>query len=128
MKKIACILSLFLAVSISLQAQDSTKNKAKDSLEIYIGKYKFPEGSPVSEITIVVENGKLIVKSKMGDAELEKAEGIDQFSMPTYQGTASFFRNEAKKVSGIHLDVMGRSLDGDKEEPAATPAPKEEKK
>ena len=54
----------------------------------------------------------------MGNAELEKADGIDQFTIPSYQGTASFFRNESKKVSGVHIEVMGRVLDGDKE---ATP-------
>ena len=106
---------LFFVVSIlSAKAQDSTKVKAAtDSLQVYVGKYKFGEGNPVSEVTVAIENGKLLLKSAMGNAELEKVEGIDQFSIPSYQGTASFFRNEAKQISGIHIEVMGRTLDGD---------------
>jgi hypothetical protein len=128
MKKIITLCCAMFIGFISTQAQTAPKEKTTDSLEIYVAKYKFPEGSPVAEINIVLENGKLIARSKMGDAELEKAEGVDQFTIPTYQGTVSFFRNEAKKISGIHIDAMGRSLDGDREEPATTPAPKEEKK
>jgi hypothetical protein len=118
MKKIITIsIALFIS-ALSVKAQDSTFNKAVDSLNIYVGKYTFGEGSPVAEMTVAIENGKLVLKSKMGNAELEKGKGEDQFTIPSYQGSASFFRNEAKKVSGIHIDVMGRSLDGDKE---ATP-------
>jgi translation initiation factor 6 (eIF-6) len=116
MKKIAFLLCFKVVGCISLKAQDSTKVLVSDSLQVYVAKYKFGEGSPVAEVTVAIENGKLILKSKMGNAELEKVEGLDQFSIPSYQGTASFFRNEAKKVSGIHIDVMGRSMDGDKVE------------
>jgi hypothetical protein len=114
MKKISLLLSLTLASCISLKAQDSTKTTNTDSLEVYTGKYKFAEGSPVTEVTVVLEEGKLMLKSKMGNAGLEKETGIDQFAIPSYQGTASFYRNEAKKISGIHIDVMGRTLEGEK--------------
>lgn len=115
MKKIMTISIVLFLTTLSVKAQDSTVAKVADSISIYVGKYKFGEGSPVAEMTIAIENGKLVLKSKMGDAELEKVEGQDQFSIPSYQGTAAFFRNEAKKVSGIHIEVMGRVLDGDKE-------------
>jgi hypothetical protein len=125
MKQIFSIICIIIMGSTSIKAQDSSKTKMKDSLEVYIGKYKFPEGSPVAEINVALENGILILKSRMGDAPLEKADGIDQFSIPSYQGTASFFRNNAKKVSGIHIDAMGRTLEGEKDE---TEIKKEEKK
>ena len=120
MKKIMTISIMLFLSTLSVKAQDSTSIVANttDSIGIYLGKYKFGEGSPVTEMTVALENGKLVLKSKMGNAELEKADGIDQFTIPSYQGTASFFRNESKKVSGVHIEVMGRVLDGDKE---ATP-------
>jgi hypothetical protein len=114
MKKIIMMATVVFMSVLSAKAQDSTSIKAAlDSLKMYVGKYKFGEGSPVSQVTVVIENGKLILKSAMGNADLEKAEGVDQFSIPAYQGTTSFYRNEAKKISGIHIDVMGRSLEGE---------------
>jgi hypothetical protein len=115
MKKIMTISIVLFLSTLSVKAQDSTVAKIVDSISIYVGKYKFGEGSPVGEVTVAIENGKLVLKSKMGNAELEKGEGTDQFTIPSYQGVASFFRNESKKVSGVHIEVMGRVLDGDKE-------------
>jgi hypothetical protein len=114
MKKITFLLSFCLLSFISVKAQDTTKLATTDSLHAYEGKYKFAEGSPVTEVTVVLVEGKLMLKSKMGNAGLEKETGLDQFAIPSYQGTASFYRNEAKKISGIHIDVMGRTLEGEK--------------
>ena len=114
MKKLMSISIVLFLATLSLKAQDSTAIKALDSLSIYVGKYSFAEGSPVSELTVAIEEGVLILKSTLGNAALEKGEAIDQFIIPSYQGTAGFYRNEAKKISGIHINAMGRVLDGDK--------------
>jgi hypothetical protein len=107
MKKVTLLLSLFIAVCFSLKAQDS--------LQQYVAKYKFPEGSAVTEVTVALENGALMVNSTMGNAALEKT-GTDQFAMPAYNGTVVFTRNEAKKITGIKIDVMNITLEGTREE------------
>ncbi len=107
MKKVTLLFSLFIAVCFSLKAQDS--------LQQYAAKYKFPEGSAVTEVTVALENGALMVNSAMGNAALEKT-GTDQFAIPAYNGTVLFIRNEAKKITGIKIDVMNISLEGTREE------------
>jgi hypothetical protein len=109
MKKFTLLFSLFIAVCFSLKAQDS--------LQQYVAKYKFPEGSAVTEVTVALENGALMVNSAMGNAALDKT-GADQFTMPAYNGTVVFTRNEAKKITGIKIDVMNISLEGTREESA----------
>lgn len=107
MKKVTLLLSLFIAVCFSLKAQDS--------LQQYVAKYKFPEGSAVTEVTVALENGSLMVNSSLGNAALEKTD-TDKFTMPAYNGTVVFTRNEAKKITGIKIDVMNISLEGTREE------------
>jgi hypothetical protein len=107
MKKVTLLLSLFILACCTLKAQDS--------LQLYVGKYKFPEGSVVAEISVILEDGKLSLNSAMGNAALEKT-GEDQFSITQYGGTATFTRNQLKKITGIHIEAMGAILDGNKEE------------
>ncbi|HSU28656.1 MAG TPA: hypothetical protein VLJ68_09765, partial [Chitinophagaceae bacterium] len=47
----------------------------QDSLQQYTGKYKFPDGSVVTDISVTLENGVLIGSSAMGSSELKKTEG-----------------------------------------------------
>ena len=89
--------------------------KAQDSLNQYVAKYKFPEGSVVLQVDVILENGVLMVNSTMGSASLEK-NGVDTFSMPSYNGKVVFTRNEAKKITGIKIDVMNILLEGTREE------------
>jgi len=89
--------------------------KAQDSLQQYVAKYKFPAGSVVTEINVAVENGTLMLTSSLGNTAVEKT-ATDQFSIAAYNGTATFTRNEAKKVSGLKIEVMGLLLEGVKEE------------
>ena len=42
-----------------------TVNAQTDSLQQYTGKYKFPDGSPVAEITMAVDNGLLMASSAL---------------------------------------------------------------
>jgi hypothetical protein len=115
MKKIMTISIVLFFTTISLKAQNSTATNVTDSLNMYVGKYTFGEGSPIAELTVVVEGNKLVLKSNLGNAELEKGNASDEFTIPSYKGTAAFIRNEAKKVSGIHINAMGRVLDGEKD-------------
>ncbi len=104
MKKITLTVLFCFAICLILKAQDS--------LQVYVAKYKFPEGSSVSEVDVVVENNVLQINSSIGSAPLVKT-AADTFSMPSYNdGIVIFTRNEAKKVTGIKIDVMNVSLVG----------------
>ncbi len=103
MKKIFLLFALFIFSGVALYAQDS--------LKVYVGKYKFPEGSVLPEIEVILENGALSFKSAMGTTPVER-NGGDEFSIPAYSGTATFTRNEAKKITGLHIEASGTVLDG----------------
>jgi hypothetical protein len=109
MKKFTLLFSILIITGITIKAQDS--------LQQYVAKYKFPPSSVVSEVNIVLENGALQVTSAMGNAALEKVEA-DKFSIPAYSGTVVFKRNEAKKITGIKIDIesMNISIEGVREE------------
>jgi len=103
------LLLLFVAFSgtVILSAQQVPK---PDSLTEYTGKYKFPDGSDVTEIRVVVENGALWAKSDKGDSELRRIEK-DTFEVVTYTGTATFKRNKKGKVKGLHIAVGDLIMD-----------------
>lgn len=103
MKKIIALLIICIFSGVALYAQDSLKT--------YVGKYKFPEGSVVAEIEVIIENGALVFKSSMGNTAVERNNG-DEFSIPAYSGTATFTRNDAKKITGLHIEAGGTVLDG----------------
>ena len=103
-------LSLLMIIgSISLNAQT-------DSLEQYTGKYKFPEGSPVTEIGIVVENGTLMAASAMGNSEFRRTDTKDVFEVVAYAGTATFKRNDQNKIVGVLIQVQDVTMEGTKAE------------
>lgn len=100
----------FFAISLTFLAtaqQDTT-------LQQYTGKYKFPEGSVVTEVTVAIENGVLLANSPMGSSELKKTEA-DVFEIVAYGGTATFKRTEGK-VSGVQMIVGDIILEGTKAE------------
>jgi hypothetical protein len=106
MKKI--FLSIVLIASfVVVKAQDST-------LQEYTGKYKFPDGSIVTEIAVTLENGILNSNSSAGNSVLEKL-GTDSFSVVSFQGTAIFKRDDNKKIIGVVVDAMGYHLEGTKD-------------
>jgi len=103
-------LSLLMIIgSLSLNAQT-------DSLEQYTGKYKFPDGSPVTEIGIVIENGSLMATSAMGNSEFRRTDTKDVFEVVAYAGTATFRRNDQNKVVGVLIQVQDITMEGSKAE------------
>ena len=104
------LLVVALAGPFLLSAQRTPK---PDSLTEYTGKYKFPKGSEVTEIRVVVENGVLWAKSDKGDSELRRIEK-DTFEVVTYTGTATFKRKKKGKVNGLHIAVGDLIMDGTK--------------
>ncbi len=108
MKKL--FLSLFAVLSFSLV------NAQVDSLQEYTGKYKFPDGSPVTEIGVVLENGTLTATSVMGNSELRKTDTKDVFEVVAYSGTATFKRNTESKITGLQIQVQDINMEGSKTE------------
>lgn len=92
-----------------------TINAQTDSLQQYTGKYKFPEGSPVAEITVTVENGILMAASAMGSTEFKPTETPDVFEVVAFGGTATFKRKEGK-VTGVQILVGDVNIEGEKTE------------
>jgi len=112
MRKIFLLLFAMTGFFVTLNAQEVPK---QDSLQEYTGKYKFPEGSVVIEVTVVIENGVLYATSVMGNSELKKIEK-DIFEVVAYAGKATFKRNEAAKLNGVKIEVEDLILEGTKEE------------
>ncbi|TMI65966.1 MAG: DUF3471 domain-containing protein [Bacteroidetes bacterium] len=84
-----------------------------DSLKEYTGKYKFPDGSPFSEVNITLENGVLTASSAAGSSELKRRDG-DVFDVVAYSGTAIFKRNDDKKVTKLQIQVNDLDMEGEK--------------
>ena len=89
-----------------------------DSLKEYTGKYKFPEGSEVTEIKVGIENNILWTYSDKGSSELKRIEK-DMFEVVQYTGTATFERDENGKVIGLHIEVGNLIMDGKKSDEAS---------
>ncbi len=107
MKKV--FLSLFIMFGfIAVNAQT-------DSLQLYVGKYKFPDGSPVAEITMSVDNGLLMASSAMGTTEFKPTSTVDVYEIVAYGGTATFKRKEGK-VTSLQILVGDVNMEGEKTE------------
>lgn len=92
-----------------------TVNAQTDSLQQYTGKYKFPDGSVVTEIIVTLDSTVLTANSAMGSTELKKIEG-DVFEIVVYGGTATFKRNTENKISGVQILVGDINMEGTKTE------------
>ena len=90
-------------------------NAQTDSLQQYTGKFKFPDGSPVTEITVALDNGLLMASSAMGTTELKATSTVDVFEIAAYGGTATFRRKEGK-ISGVQVTVGDINMEGEKTE------------
>ena len=104
--KILATLMLIL-ISFATHAQDST-------LKQYVGKYSFPEGSPVTSAEVVLNGSELSVNSSAGASLLEKR-GKDTFYLQAYDGLIFFLRNTEGKISGMKVDVQGNVFEGTKD-------------
>ena len=107
MKKI--FLSFFIVLGFL------TVNAQTDSLQQYTGKFKFPDGSPVTEITLTVENGLLMAGSAMGSTEFKPTSTVDVFEIVAYGGTATFKKKEGK-VTSLQIQVADVNMEGEKTE------------
>lgn len=115
MKKIIVLVLMMVGLTTAASAQTTPTDSTVNQL---LGKYKFPEGSPVAEVTVVLENGVLMMNSAAGSSTLEKS-GEDIYVITQFQGTAKFTRNDGKVVTGVTILAMGYELVGTKE-PVAT--------
>lgn len=118
MKKM--LLFFFFSVGMILMAQAQQAPPAKDSsLQHYVGKYKFPDGSVVAEVTVALVDGALEMSSSAGTSALEKQEAEDLYTIVQFQGTAKFVRDANKKVIGVSINAMGYLLEGTKSDAIA---------
>jgi len=97
----------------------SAQTPSTDSLKEYTGKYKFPEGSEVTEIKVGIENDTLWAYSVKGNSELKRIEK-DLFEVVQYTGTATFKRDENGKITGLHIEVGDLIMDGKKSDDTST--------
>lgn len=102
-------------LSLLLIAGFLAVNAQTDSLQQYTGKYKFPDGSPVTEITVTVENGLLMAASAMGSTEFRPTTTPDVFEIVAYGGTATFKKKEGK-VTSLQILVGDINMEGTKTE------------
>jgi hypothetical protein len=109
MKKLMLLcLLLNVVFFVQAQTQDSTLND-------FVGTYKFPEGSVVTEVVVSMEADGLLMGSSVGNSTLVKT-GEDLFSITAYDGTAQFKRDANKKVIGVNINAGGYILEGTKSE------------
>jgi hypothetical protein len=109
MKKILFVFFLLAGCVLANAQADSTLNA-------YVGKYTFPDGSPVKEISVAVENGTLMVASAMGNSEFKKTDTKDVFEVLAFGGLATFRRNDEGKVIGVKIEVQEIVLEGTRSE------------
>ncbi|MDE3254118.1 MAG: hypothetical protein KGO92_15055, partial [Bacteroidota bacterium] len=112
MKKQLLFLCMGLSFFTLLRAQNAPA--ADTLLQQYLGKYSFPEGSVVSEVTVTLDSGVLTMASTAGVSPLEK-QSDDLFTIVQFQGTAKFNRDSTRKVIGVSIDAMGYQLEGKKQ-------------
>lgn len=105
----------YFLLSLMMMISFFTVIAQTDSLQQYTGKYKFPDGSVVTEITVTLDSIVLTVSSAMGSSELKRAEG-DVFEIVAYGGTATFKRNAENKISGVQILVGDINMEGTKTE------------
>ncbi|MEY3187642.1 MAG: hypothetical protein RIT41_177 [Bacteroidota bacterium] len=102
MKKILLMAAILVGVIATANAQTSP-------LKDYLGKYVFPEGSPVTEVTLTIEDTVLTINSAMGATALEK-KGVDTFYLAAYDAPIIFKRGANNEVETLTIIVQGMEL------------------
>lgn len=110
MKKFLLAL-LILSSCIFVNAQ--SPQPQMPPVEDFVGKYVFPDGSPVPDVEVVLTSGSLSMLSAAGNSSLTLL-GVDSFAIVEFSGTAVFKRGDDKKVNMVHIEAMGYILDGNK--------------
>jgi hypothetical protein len=103
-------LCLFFTCAYCANAQTDT------TLNEYTGKFKFPDGSPFTEITIAVTDGTLMASSSIGTAEFKKTDTKDVFEIMTFGGLATYKRNADGKITSLRIQVQDLDIEGTKSE------------
>jgi hypothetical protein len=117
MKKFFLLASLIMGLMVTVNAQSST-------LKDYLGKYAFPEGSPVDVVTLTLEDTVLVSNTSMGSTPLER-KGLDTFYLAAYDASVIFKRDASNAVVSVTIAVQGMELIG-KKLPTTTAYKKEE--
>jgi hypothetical protein len=107
MKKLFPLLAIAIAFTLNAIGQDAP-------LDTYVGKYNFPQGSPVPMFEVKIKDGVLFGESQMGVSTFQRVEA-DIFSIVEYGGTAEFKRNGDGKVVSVTVSVGDVVLEGTKE-------------
>ena len=98
-----------LLMAVILVGVIATANAQTSPLKDYLGKYVFPEGSPVTEVTITAEDTVLTINSAMGATALEK-KGVDTFYLAAYDAPIIFKRGANNSVETLTIIVQGMEL------------------
>jgi len=99
---------------ISANAQSDPKPPLSD----FVGRYVFPEGSVLPDVTVALSGEALTMTSARGSSNLTEL-GRDTFTIVEFSGVAVFKRGEDKKVNGVHIEAQGYVLDGQKQSSGA---------
>lgn len=110
MRKSFLLFGLSLCLFFAAQAQDAPKDT---TLQEFVGKYVFPSGSIIADVTVSIENGALSISSSAGPSALVKKEA-DLYTITAFNGTAKFNRDSNKKIIGVSVDARGYQLEGTK--------------
>ena len=101
---------LFFFASILMTSAFAQTDKMR-----YTGVYKFPDGSVISTIEVLLQDSALQMASSAGASPLAWIKD-DEFTITNFSGVATFKRNSEGKVVGVHIEAMGYVLDGTKQE------------
>src|SRR5215203_5821643 len=111
MKKIILsILGLIFIISVNAQSEPAPKPPLSD----FVGRYVFPEGSVVPDVTVALSGEALTMTSAAGSSNLIES-ARDTFTIVEFSGVAVFKRGDDKKVNGVHIEAQGYVLDGQKQ-------------
>lgn len=116
MKKLIFLFCVSMGFVFMVNAQQTPPQDT--TFQEFTGKYKFPDGSVISEAMVALENGALTVTSSAGVSALEK-QGEDLFTITQFQGTAKFNRDANRKIIGVSINAMGYQLEGTKSDSIA---------
>jgi hypothetical protein len=118
MKSLLCtlIVGLFLALGVATAQAPTTPppTPALDSLgaKDFLGKY---DTGGMGNIVVSWEQGKVIgALEGQGSAELKPTATPDVLNIVGFEGTATFIRDEQKKVIKVKLEVQGQVIEGAK--------------
>ena len=106
---------LFILTSIFIFCANAQSDPApKPPLSDFVGRYVFPEGSVVPDVTVALNGEALSMTSAAGSSALTEL-GRDSFTIVEFSGVAYFKRGEDKKVNAVHIEAQGYVLDGQKQ-------------